>query len=247
MPRGLALFLVLWFTDQLTLTRLAISQGILGLCLLVLARARAEGSLGHAIALQRPKAAHLRSSVTYALGIGGSVVQNDSDKVVMNASNHKDDSGLYAMAYRVVAIGLLPLSSLLSASHLSFLRVDDETDQLKKSLRLAAFSAGYAVVMMIGLYFGAAVLQDILPDRFAGIASILRWLAPVVFLRGVGSFPMNGLLGLGRNSLRTVLLLANATLALSLYLALIPSHSCAAQSPPRSSASRRFFSLAGSP
>jgi len=44
-------------------------------------------------------------------------------------------------------------------------------------------------------------------------------------VRSLGTFAMNGLLGLGRNALRTALLVANAIASVGLYLLWIPPYS----------------------
>ena len=68
-------------------------------------------------------------------------------------------------------------------------------------------------------------VPDILTSDFAGTSQILQLLAPFVILRSIGAFPMNGLLGLGRNDVRTRLLVGNALLSIVLYIALIPTYS----------------------
>jgi O-antigen/teichoic acid export membrane protein len=49
------------------------------------------------------------------------------------------------------------------------------------------------------------------------------WLSPLVTLRCLAMFPLNGLMGIGRTAIRTALLLGSAALSLTLYITLIPS------------------------
>ena len=51
---------------------------------------------------------------------------------------------------------------------------------------------------------------------------MVRWLSPLVVLRGLTIFPLNGLMGLGKTGLRTLLLLLSAAVSMVMYIALIP-------------------------
>ena len=130
---------------------------------------------------------------------------------------------MYGAAYRVVQMGLLPITALVSASHLSFLHVDEAAnDQLGRAKRLAGVSFAYASVFAVAVVLAAPLLPRLLGESFAESAHIMPWLVPLVVLRGPGTFAMNGLLGLGRNRLRTTLLVSNAFLSIVLYATLIP-------------------------
>ncbi len=166
---------------------------------------------------------HLRSTFLYGFGISAVNVQNDGDKVALNAFNHVHDAGVYGAAYRVVQMGLLPITALVSATHVSFLSVDEAAnDQYSRAKRLAALSLGYAVVFAGAMVIAAPMLPRILGDGFAEASRIMPWLVPLVVLRGPGTFAMNGLLGLGRNRLRTTILVSNSVLSVILYVTLIP-------------------------
>jgi O-antigen/teichoic acid export membrane protein len=68
----------------------------------------------------------------------------------------------------------------------------------------------------------APLITLIVGDEFQGSVTIVRWLAPLVLLRALAIFPLNGLMGLGFARLRTALLLTTAALSLVLYIALVP-------------------------
>ena len=53
---------------------------------------------------------------------------------------------------------------------------------------------------------------------------MMRWLSPLVFLRSLSMFALNGLMGLGRIGVRTLLIAIIAAVALALYILLIPHH-----------------------
>jgi O-antigen/teichoic acid export membrane protein len=82
--------------------------------------------------------------------------------------------------------------------------------------------AVYGVVFALGVAVAAPLITLIVGDEFEGSVTIVRWLAPLVLLRGLAIFPLNGLMGLGYPRLRTSLLLMAAALSLTLYIALVP-------------------------
>ena len=60
-------------------------------------------------------------------------------------------------------------------------------------------------------------------EEFSGSVTMVRWLTPLVVLRGLAIFPLNGLMGLGKTFLRTVLLLASAAISMVMYIVLVPT------------------------
>lgn len=109
---------------------------------------------------------------------------------------------------------------------MDFLSVDDDhNDQITKARRFALLGIVYSVVFIGGVWVAAPLVPKILGEKFEGTVTMMRLLAPLVPLRGISTFPMNGLLGLGRNRLRTQILITSAIFSLVLYFALIPRYS----------------------
>ena len=52
-----------------------------------------------------------------------------------------------------------------------------------------------------------------------------RWLAPLMIVRGFTHFPLNALMGLGHTLARLWCIVASATVAMVLYITLVPSMS----------------------
>lgn len=174
----------------------------------------------------RPRRAHLRSTFVYGFGISASTAQNDGDKVVLNAYGFKNESGTYAAAYRLVTFWMVPLSALTNSTHYAVLKsAREDTDQLRRAFRFARYAAIYAVPMVPLLIVTAPLATRFLGKDFAGTEKILPLLAPLVLFRGLGTFALNGLLGLGRAHLRAGLLIGCSIVSIVLYIALIPKHS----------------------
>jgi O-antigen/teichoic acid export membrane protein len=210
---------------RLTLTSLAIGQAFTVGVMVVAALHGVSRLLGTSAWPGRIRRRHVRSALLYGLGIGASGAQTDGDKFVLNAAHHQADAGRYGAAYRLMLIVLLPVNALAGATHLSFLHdAKGAHSQLRGAVKLSLVTLAYAVPAVLGLVLIAPWVPRLLTRDFSETALILQLLAPVVILRGVGVFAMNGLMGLGRNGLRTALLLVNALFSLVLYAALIPSH-----------------------
>jgi O-antigen/teichoic acid export membrane protein len=222
----IALLTTLAVFGSLTLTTLAVGQVITLGAVALFCAIKISRLIGVPAWPGPIRGRHVRSALLYGLGIAASSVQADGDKFVLNAAHYQADAGRYGAAYRLMSIILMPANALLSATHLSFLQADESADtQLRRAVRLSVVTLIYGVPAVLGLIVFAPLVPKILTREFAETTLILQLLAPVVLLRGVGSFPMNGLMGLGRNAQRTVLLGANALLSLALYILLIPKHS----------------------
>lgn len=210
----------------LSLRTLAAGQIVTLGAVTVVAIARVSRLLGAPARPGRIRRRHVRSAWLYGLGIGASGAQADGDKFVLNAANHQADAGRYGAAYRLMMIVLLPVNALAGATHLSFLDAAERPgEQLRRAVRLSLVAMAYAVPAVLGLVVLAPWVPRFLTRDFRETTTILQLLAPVVILRAVGVFPMNGLMGLGRNALRTKLLVLNALGSLVLYAVLIPRYS----------------------
>jgi O-antigen/teichoic acid export membrane protein len=168
---------------------------------------------------------HFKNVFIYGFGLSASLAQNDGDKVALNAAGYRADSGMYAAAYRLLSMGMLPLTAFTSSAHFAVLRsARDATDQVYKARRFTAVGAVYAVPAMVVFIVAAPLAPTLLGDQFRGTTTMLRWLAPIVVVRGLMVFPLNGLLGLGRSRLRATILVASSAFSVLMYVLLIPRH-----------------------
>ena len=173
----------------------------------------------------RPVRAHFRRSFLYAVAISAGGLQSDGDKVVMTASRSGPETGLYAAAYRLVMIGMVPLRALLAASHRYFLDHDPEarSQHVRRASRFSAVGLLYGVVFGAALFVCAPLVSLLLGEEYDGTVTMLQVLAPLVAIRACAEFPINGLLGLGKLGVRTSIIVAAAVSALALYILLIPA------------------------
>lgn len=219
------MFLVLWRTHNLRLLPYAICQVSLLTSYLAVTLALARRCYPHMRPVGPSRGHHFRSVMTYSVGISALGVQNDGDKFALKSAGFDADAGRYGMGYRVVQLGLLPVQAILGSTHVGFLQTSDTVRPLDRAMQLSRLLTVYAVVVMTGMWFGAPLVPKLLGHEYDQVTSIIRWLLPLIFFRGVGTFAMNGLLGLSLNHIRTRLQVLNAAFAVVLYILLVPSHS----------------------
>ena len=220
----LALIAILFIADALTVRSLGVGYIILTTVLAATSLFRLHRRFGVSVRPGTVSVAHFRTSAHYAGGNTGMSIQNDGDKAVLASFRFQRDTGLYSAAYRIVQMGLLPVFSFISVTHQRFLQNDGvHGQQLRRSIRFAAIATLFGMTFTVGLIIFAPLIPTILGSEFEDSVVMMRVLAPVVVLRGLTSFPLNGLMGLGKTGVRSLLLLGSAGVSMILYLSLIPS------------------------
>jgi O-antigen/teichoic acid export membrane protein len=218
------ILIALFSLDRLTIAALGTSFLVATLLLSVVQIKRVGRRYGIKIRPGRVQNVHLKSSVVYSTGVSGFALHNDGDKTVLQAYNYKTDVGLYSAAYKIVQFGLIPVNAFMSVSHNRFLIHDEEArgQHLQRALRFGSLCAAYGVLFGIAIAIGAPIITLFVGSEFEGSVEIVRWLAPLVLLRALAVFPLNGLMGLGHTRLRTGLLIGGACVSLAIYIVLVP-------------------------
>ena len=166
----------------------------------------------------------LRDGLPYAGVLVSLAVQEDSDKILLVRFADDVHAGLYAAAYRLVQLGLIPIRALLGSSHPRFLvnTPGERGEHLGRAVRYTRPAALYSVVAVIGIVVTAPVVPAFFGSEYDGTLPLLVALAPLVLLRSVSLFPLNALMGLGRYGTRFSVIGSAAVLNVALNLVLIP-------------------------
>lgn len=215
----------LYAADSLTLR----SYGVIyaGSCLVIglVVFAAVTGSLNVPRRLGRLRRDHLTTTMTISSTIWVFNLHNDGDKLTMSANNLGADVGLYAAAYRMVMLAVLPINALVTSSYRTF--VDPQVgEHTRRALKYTVATTVYCTIAAAMLIVLAPVaLPLIVGDGFNGAVTITRWLAPLMIVRGLTHFPMSALMGLGRVRARLWCIVVSATVAMALYIVLIPTMS----------------------
>jgi O-antigen/teichoic acid export membrane protein len=217
---------VLFLLGELTLEWLGVTTAIVSGALAVGTLHRVGVRYGFALVPGVVRMRHFRTNLTYSTAISASALSNDGDKVVMAANGLVVDTGLYAAAYRVVQLAMLPVGSVVNAAHTRFLQHEEgeRGQHLRRAVRFASLSIPYGVVCLVALLLAAPLLPLVVGDEFEESVTMVRWLSPVVLVRALSMFSLNGLMGLGHHAIRSTLIVANAVVAMTIYLVLIPRY-----------------------
>lgn len=217
----------LFVADRLTVTSLAVASLISSAIIAAVVLARVGRAFGFAFLPGPVRLRHLKTNVVFSVGISAASLNNEGDKFVLAANGFKTATGLYGAAYRIVNIGMVPVSSLISVTHRTFLEHNEgeKGQHLRRAVRFAKVAGGYGLVVGVALVLCAPLLPFVMGDDFRPAVTMVRWLAPLVLLRALTMFPLNALMGLGHTLLRSLVIVSNAIVAVVLYVVLIPSHS----------------------
>ena len=167
-----------------------------------------------------------RNYVSTTLTISSAIwvfdLHNDGDKLTMSANDLGADVGLYSAAYRLVMLSQIPIKALVASSYRTFL--DPAVgDYFRRALKYTMATAAYCTVAAAAIIAAAPIaLPLVVGHGFSGAVSITRWLAPLMVVRGFSHFPLNALMGLGRARSRLLCIIVSATVAMTLYIILIP-------------------------
>lgn len=221
----IAIILVLYALGKLTIVTLGVTYLITTAVIGVVLMGRVGRRYNIRMLPGRVQLKHVKSSLVYSFGVSGMALQNDGDKTVLQAYNYKHDVGLYSAAYKLVALGLLPVETFMGVTHNRFLVHDENArgQHVRRSLIFGGVCAIYGAIFGLCVAIAAPLMTSIIVgDEFDGAVTVVRWLAPLVFLRALAVFPLNGLMGLGHTRLRSILLVGSAVASLAMFIVFVP-------------------------
>jgi O-antigen/teichoic acid export membrane protein len=222
------LYIALWGSGVLSLRTMsicAISWSIAGGLVIGYLTGRMTGESMRA---GRFGAEVLREGAPYALTNVAYSIQEDLDKPLMIELGHGNDAGPYAAAYRIIQIAMVPLRSLVMATHLRFLEAGRKSGPrlvIRQAIGLSLVSSVLAVFLGIGVLICQPLIVTILGKDYALSRPMLLPLLPLLVLRGLSWFPLNGLMALGHLKARVAVLATSASVNVVLNIALIPRYS----------------------
>lgn len=216
--------LILTVVGSLTVGHLAIGYSIGFLTYFVLLITIILPRMGIPFLLGRPDGATLKLTASISLPIAAGVLQQDGDKTVLNSYGYHSEAGLYAAAFRVVSMGLMPLRALEGAAFQRFLphNESERDEHTRRAKRFSLLALAISLVIGAGIYICTPLLDFIIGKEFVGAEKMIPWLLPFLPLTAISNAPSNGLLGLGRLGVRACIYAAGAVVSLSLYITMIP-------------------------
>lgn len=211
-------------TDTLTIAHLAIGYSVGFIAYLAVIIGFVLPHHGIPFLLGRPSAGVPRTAATISLPIAAGVLQQDGDKAVLNAFGFHADAGLYAAAFRVVSMGLMPLRALEGAAFQRFLphNENERNEHITRAARFSVLALAISIVIGIGILIASPLLDFIIGEDFKEAEGMIPWLLPFLPLTAISNAPANGLLGLGKLGVRAGIYAMGAVVSLSLYVVLVP-------------------------
>ncbi len=184
-----------------------------------------------------PTPSDLRMGLPFVLSATSDGVLDSIDRPLLTSSGFNVAAGFYSTGYRIATISVLPIMAMARATDAAFFekgkRNPAEALDFAKRLTLRSGSYGFAVGLM--LFLIAPVLPEIadvllwfaddIGDKFEDVATVLRVIAVLPFLRGLQMFPANALTGSDRHNTRLAIMIGAMLLNLCLNLYFIPRYS----------------------
>jgi O-antigen/teichoic acid export membrane protein len=170
-----------------------------------------------------------RAGEGFVFAISGSTtaVYNDIDKVVLSHFGMDQANGIYSMAYRVVNIGTMPISAIVSAAFPRFFR--EGVKGIKATIPMARQLLRRTALLGIGIsaamFLCAPIIPHLVGKSYAESVSALRWLCLIPFFRCFHLSAGDAIAGAGHQKYRLLSqsIAAIGNLLLNLYL--VPRYS----------------------
>jgi O-antigen/teichoic acid export membrane protein len=206
---------------SLVVSQAAVMVALMGTVLVIAARHVPRG-----VRIGPVDRRHIPALGLHSTTLSAAIVQNDGDKVALQHSGFQTDTGVYAAAYRIASVMMVPVGVLGSSNHFHTLeRAAGERRPLRAALRFARVGSMIGLVTGGAAFIAAPLLPRLLGSEYDDAIVMIRLLVPVLLLRSLSMFAMNGLLGLGLHRVRTAVQLLSATVAVAAYATLVPHHS----------------------
>ena len=170
-----------------------------------------------------------RAGEGFVFAISGSTtaVYNDIDKVVLSHFGMVQANGIYSMAYRVVNIGTMPITSIVGAAFPRFFRegVKGIAALVPMARALLKRTVVLGVLVSVGMFLCAPLIPHLIGKSYAESANALRWLCLIPLFRCFHLSAGDAIAGAGHQKFRLVSqsIAAIGNLLLNLYL--VPRYS----------------------
>lgn len=160
----------------------------------------------------------------FSIPMAAAEFQTNGDKAALEGFGYNEDGGLYAVAYRIVLLGMTPLRVLDGAAFQRFLHHEEgqKRQHLNRAISVSKLMLAIGVLAAVFLYLIRPWLDFLVTDGNEGAMDMLPWLIPFIPLVAIRTTPLNGLVGLGRETERSVVYVSASIISLILYIALIP-------------------------
>jgi O-antigen/teichoic acid export membrane protein len=163
----------------------------------------------------------------FSISLASRRIYNDIDKVMLVRLSSLQATGLYAAAYRIIDVAFVPIRSILMTTYSSFFKHGSRglIGSLNFAFKLMPISITYGLLVSISIFMLAPLVPKIVGSDFAEAATVLRWLAPIPFIRVIHYFAADALTGANLQSVRSAAQVSIALINIVLNFLFIPLYS----------------------
>jgi len=163
----------------------------------------------------------------FSVGWSATTIYNDIDKTMLARFSTLEATGIYAAAYRIIEVALVPIRSLAIATFPNFFKhgATGINGGVSFAKRLLPAGFAYGAVAVAGLFFLAPVVPFVLGAEYNNSVEALRLLAPLPLLKSIHIFAANTLTGADLQGIRCGMEIVVAIFNVLINLWVIPLYS----------------------
>ena len=161
----------------------------------------------------------------YAISASADTAYNDLDKTMLSHYGMSAANGIYTMAYRVIDLATMPISSIQMASEPRLFRLGLSLQGAAAfGRRLLKRGLVTSVIAAVGMFLLAPLIPLLVGKGFTESISALRWLCLIPVFRSIHGITGGVLTGAGLQRYRTMAQITAVIFNFGLNLWLIPAY-----------------------
>lgn len=171
--------------------------------------------------------AELLQGFYFSVSISSITINNNIDKTMLAKLSTLEATGIYAAAYRLIDVSVVPISSLVFASYPNFFKQGAKgiRSSVHFAQKLLPMGIAYSLAMGIAILLFAPIVPYVLGEDYSTAVEALRWLALLPFLKCLYALAGNTLTGADLQGLRSAMQASAAVFNVLINLWLIPLYS----------------------
>ena len=162
----------------------------------------------------------------YAISASADTAYNDLDKTMLSHYGMNAANGIYSMAYRVIDLATMPISSIQMAAEPRLFQLGATSLQAAATFGRRLLKRGLlaSMVAAVGMFLLAPLIPLLVGPGFTESISALRWLCLIPVFRSIHGITGGVLTGAGLQRYRTLAQITAVAINFVLNLWLIPTH-----------------------
>lgn len=162
----------------------------------------------------------------HSVSISTRSVYTDFDKVVMQRVGGNVEVGNYTVAYRIVNMISIPISSLILSEQAKMLKMNNGKNYniFKEVKKITIIGLVYSGVAAVALVMFAPYAKILVGERYSEIGMILPWIGLILAPVLLQNLICQVLMADGKNEIRVKLQMSSAVLSVLLNIALVPGY-----------------------